>query len=75
MMIMIISGLEFLFILLGSQDSEFFFRLPKRVNRGISCIATKVRKLQIYLLSFYTIYSQVDYNRKKAQGKRITGKA
>ena len=31
---------------------QFFFWLPKRVNRDISCIATKVRKLQIYPFSF-----------------------
>ena len=29
-----------------------FFWLPKRANRDISCIATKVRKLQIYPLLF-----------------------
>ena len=29
-----------------------FFRLPKRVNRDIFCIATKVRKLQIYPIQF-----------------------
>ena len=45
------SGLEILFFWLGTQDYSFFW-LPKRVNRDISCIATKVRKLQIYPFSF-----------------------
>ena len=37
------------FCFFGSEPRvHSFFWLPKRVNRDISCIATKVRKLQIY---------------------------
>ena len=41
------------FCFFGSElKITVFFWLPKRVNRDISCIATKVRKLQIYPFSF-----------------------
>ena len=35
-----------------SKDSQVFW-LSKRVNRVISSIATKVRKLSIYLLAYH----------------------
>ena len=40
------------YVFLARSPTFTFFWLPKRVNRDISCIATKVRKLQIYPFSF-----------------------